>query len=533
MPREEVAHHLSDLAVPDVSLVVHAPHLRLRDGAGQAVEGGAQLRARAQDRAPRHGHRLVGREEAPIVLELRQPELVDQAVGRVARDQVNLAAGERAVGERQIHLPRRRGEAQPVSPREARVTVLTRHEILPEARAPARRVPRRVRDRPQPEPPRLVTAHQDRERVVEAERREPLRVEPRGIALLDAAIDLARVGQRRLLEDRHQRRPRVLDVDVDLAREQRAVAEVAAELEAALDPQPGPPLDRLRDQLAEDHLLGEVLRPDGDARARAAARPAREPDPRPRQEQHPGRRRDPFQGPQRALGAARRERLLQSPKREVGRQRHERGRNRAGQEQRVVVHPQATEDVHSEPACADRRRDRRRPHRDHRRHAHARDDEAERQRQLDLREHLPPGHPHRLGCLADAPVDPVDPGESVADDREQRVEEERDDRRQAPDPVCPEQRDEEAEERQARHRLQDIGRGQDRPLEPRPPRQQDADRDAEKHPRPGRDDHQQHVLCRQLERLVAVPEKEVDEVHGARPHSLTNRRRGPAAAEFK
>src|SRR5256885_5161357 len=54
------------------------------------------------------------------------------AVGRVAGDHVNLAGGERAVTQGQVHLARALGELQIVRAREALVAVLARHEVLAE-----------------------------------------------------------------------------------------------------------------------------------------------------------------------------------------------------------------------------------------------------------------------------------------------------------------------------------------------------------------------------------------------------------------
>ena len=81
------------------------------------------------------------------------------------------------------------------------------------------------------------------------------------------------------MKDRRQRRAGVLDVHVDVAGEERAIADQrAAEIQPALHRQPGLALDGLRDDLAEDQLLGEVLRADDDragARAASSALPAR------------------------------------------------------------------------------------------------------------------------------------------------------------------------------------------------------------------------------------------------------------------
>ena len=65
---------------------------------------------------------------------------------------------ERAVGERQVHLPRPRVEAQAVGAREAFVAVGARHEVLAEAGAPAWGVRDGVGDRAQVQAARLFAA---------------------------------------------------------------------------------------------------------------------------------------------------------------------------------------------------------------------------------------------------------------------------------------------------------------------------------------------------------------------------------------
>jgi hypothetical protein len=62
------------------------------------------------------------------------------------------------------------------------------------------------------------------------------------------------------MEDGGERRARVLDVDVDVAGHQRAIAdERASEIQPALNRQAGVALNGFGDELAENHLLGEIL----------------------------------------------------------------------------------------------------------------------------------------------------------------------------------------------------------------------------------------------------------------------------------
>ena len=72
------------------------------------------------------------------------------------------------------------------------------------------------------------------------------------------------------------------------------------------------------------------------------------------------------------------------------------------EDQGVVIGAEAAEDISAEPSRADRRGDRGRSDRDHRRRAHAGGDHAERERELDLGEELPVRHSEAAPRLADA-----------------------------------------------------------------------------------------------------------------------------------
>src|SRR5581483_545752 len=157
------------------------------------------------------------------------------------------------------------GELEPVGAHETLVAVGPRDEVLTETGAPLRRVLRDVADRLKAEFLRVVAADEDRERVIEAEGLEPCDMKTRGVLALDAAEDLVRIRERRQLEDSRQRRAGVFDVRVDLARDERVVREIAPEVEAPLDRQARARFDRLRHDLAQNDLLGEILRADRNA----------------------------------------------------------------------------------------------------------------------------------------------------------------------------------------------------------------------------------------------------------------------------
>ena len=198
------------------------------------------------------------------------------------------------------------------------------------------------------------------------------------------------------MEDGGQRGARVLDVDIDVARAQRPIAdERAAEIEPAFDLDTRLRLDRLREELAEQDLLGEVLRADAD---HVAGRPQR------RGRHGTGGTRRPTA----AADARTRERrraarfdarggCARSSERQgaVEGQREQRRRNGARQDDGRLDHRQAAKDVFAEAARADRRRDRRGAHADHRCDADPGDDRRQRQRQLDAAEQLARRHAER------------------------------------------------------------------------------------------------------------------------------------------
>ena len=75
----------------------------------------------------------------PVVVELHEIQTLDQAGGRIARDQIDLACSQRAITESQVHHARLRGEAQAVCRGQSAIAVLTLEKLVPEAGAPARR----------------------------------------------------------------------------------------------------------------------------------------------------------------------------------------------------------------------------------------------------------------------------------------------------------------------------------------------------------------------------------------------------------
>src|SRR5207245_1183714 len=101
-----------------------------------------------------------------------------------------------------------------------------------------------------------------RERSLETERRRPDEVPAFPVFLRDLGADELRVRDRFSGEDRGERGPGVLGIEAELAGLQRLVAdERATQVQPAVDAHAAG-LETLGGDLAQDDLLGEVLRPD-------------------------------------------------------------------------------------------------------------------------------------------------------------------------------------------------------------------------------------------------------------------------------
>ena len=130
------------------------------------------------------------------------------------------------------------------------------------------RLCRRIVDRPESACARVAVADEHREGVVEPERRHQRApgarvilahlLEHAGAVVLDGTVEHGRQGG-----------AGIFDVRVDVAGAQRAIAnQRAAKIQLAIDREPFA-LDRLRDELAEHELLGEIFGADDDRAALA------------------------------------------------------------------------------------------------------------------------------------------------------------------------------------------------------------------------------------------------------------------------
>ena len=211
------------------------------------------------------GNSLVGREVVAVVLEHRQIQRRDQAVGGVAGDQVNLAGLEGPGEQAEVHDSWGGGEMQTVGCGQAAVTVGPLHELVAESGAPVGGVGGGLGDGFKVQAAGVFAPDFDGEGVVETEGPADCEMEALGIFSLDAGVDVFFAAFRILFEDGGQGGAGVFRVDVDASAEDRLVADVAAgQVETALDREMGFVFDLLGDEFAKDELLGKVLGADDD-----------------------------------------------------------------------------------------------------------------------------------------------------------------------------------------------------------------------------------------------------------------------------
>jgi hypothetical protein len=107
--------------------------------------------------------------------------------------------------------------------------------------------------------------HHDRKGIVEAERRQYIERESLSIFGLHAFEHRQGIAFDGILQDCRQGRAGVFGVSVNPARQQRLLADVAArQVEAPSRPKLRMRLNLLRQNLAQDRLLGKILRSDDD-----------------------------------------------------------------------------------------------------------------------------------------------------------------------------------------------------------------------------------------------------------------------------
>jgi hypothetical protein len=110
----------------------------------------------------------------------------------------------------------------------------------------------------------VFTADDHGESVLETEWLGDFEIESLGVALLDATVDVVRVGGGGFVEDCGQGGAGVLDIEVEVAGEERFLTEeCAAEIGFAFDVNAGASFDVLGEELGEYDLFGEKFGTDG------------------------------------------------------------------------------------------------------------------------------------------------------------------------------------------------------------------------------------------------------------------------------
>ena len=223
-------------------------------------------------------------------------------------------------------------------------------------------------------------------------------------------------------------------------------------------------LDQPADEVGQDVLLGERLGADGHRALAAGREGGGEGEARIEVQGGDGRggRRLPLPAP----APVRRE-AAHEPVEDEG---EPRGGGAPHQHRRVVPGLQPAEDVVAEARRPHRGRERRHPHRPHRGGAQPGHDDGHGEGQLDPAQLLPRGHAHRPRRLGQGGGDAGDAGDGVPQDGQHAVQGQADERGEEADALQTQprqQRHHDREQREARHGLDDRGRPQHRPLQPR------------------------------------------------------------------
>lgn len=213
---------------------------------------------------------------------------------------------------------------------------------------------------------------------------------------------------------------RIIDVNIDIVAGERVECDHGAEAFAVADLISGI-LQPLADQPGEDELLAETLRADGD---RGAGGNQAGGD---RQEDGGG---EHAQRCERPAAPARRDASLDHAEQRIDAQRERGGGEAADQHQRPVLRLQSGKDHVAERGLADGGGERRRADGPDRGGADAGHQHGGDQRCLDQPQFLATRHPHAVRRLDDRGIETGEAGDAVPEDRQQRIEHQREQRRE-------------------------------------------------------------------------------------------------------
>src|SRR5258705_4436038 len=155
-------------------------------------------------------------------------ERLNEAVGGVAGDDVDFFVDEGAVDEAEIHDAGRSGKMQTVKLAPAAKTVGALEEFVSETRAHLGDVWDDVAGVAQVQVLGVITTNHHGEGVFKAEGLGNLEIEPLGVALPDAIVNVVGICARRFVEYSGQCSASVFHVQVEIAGDERLLAEQRA-----------------------------------------------------------------------------------------------------------------------------------------------------------------------------------------------------------------------------------------------------------------------------------------------------------------
>ena len=199
-----------------------------------------------------------------------------------------------------------------------------------------------------------------------------------------------------------------------------------------------------------------------------------------------------------------RNRFSSHPKPKSADKRQNRGGNRPGQNELIVHHGETAKNELAQASGANRGGDGGQSHGNNDRHAHAGEDHAHRQRQLDLKQKLAVGESHAAPGLDHGRIDAADAGVGVANHGQQRVESQRQNRQAIGTIAEPGHRQQKSKERETRDRLNNVRGSQHRLVPNRPVRTHYAQRNTDQHREQRGDSHQPEMLQREFQNLFVI-----------------------------
>ncbi len=226
----------SGVLVLGVHRVVKAANIRGGEFISEIGEGRTKLGKFGERRLANDGDGVVGREVVAVVLESDKAEGINEAVGRVAGDDVHLMIDEGTINKAEVHDFGRSCEMEIVAVAPAAEAVGALEKFVADARAPLGGKGRNVGDFLQMEILRVIAADDHGESVFEAEGLSDFEMEALGVELFDAMVNGVRIALRGFVEDGGESGAGVLDVKIELAGFESFVDEErAAEIRLALD----------------------------------------------------------------------------------------------------------------------------------------------------------------------------------------------------------------------------------------------------------------------------------------------------------